>query len=427
MQINQNPLTPIISRHNNSTQKQLQYVLKKGLLIVVMVCLLFVHAKAQNQAYDLKRLLQLGNLTNDSASLACLPITYQRTDLPFVEVIMHGKPFLFLFDTGASVSMLSKEIAADMKVQATAPIEDVTGKKIKKDLVLASMNLGDMAFKDVLCVVNETNWLSDAACVKIDGILGANLINLCNWQIDPVKGQLCLSKKPFDLVSTAIQLPVFYTGSGLPILPTAVYGKSFYALMDFGFHGFVELNEDVVSSKKHKDQMVWRGVGEHSIGFNASSAGKITRTVLDTLLLADHSLLQVPAVWSLHKPMLGASLLKRYVVTFNTGNGTVFTQTGQLYLQPSGDSIFAGPQLFPVQFGLNKSGELVVKFIWQTEITQPLKVGQRILEINGQEVKQLNPATWCALADEIRNKAQLQVLVDIKGKAQSFVFDRVVP
>ncbi len=425
MQFNQNPLTPIIPLNSNSTQKQLQYVLKRGLLIVVMVCLPFVHAKAQNQAYDLKRLLQLGNLTNDSASLVCLPITYQRTDLPFVEVIIHGKPFLFLFDTGASVSMLSKEIAADMKVEATAPIEDVTGKKIKKDLVLASMNLGDMAFKDVLCVVNETNWLSDAACVKIDGILGANLINLCNWQIDPVKGQLCLSKKPFELVPTAIQIPVFYTGSGLPILPTAVYGKSFYALMDFGFHGFVELNEDVVSSKKHKDQMVWRGVGEHSIGFNSGSAGKISRTVLDSLFLADQSLLQVPAIWSNHKPMIGASFWKRYVVTFNTGNGSVFTQAGQLYLQPISDSTFASPQLFPLKFGLNKAGELVIKFVWQTELTQSLKVGQRILKINYQEVDQLNPATWCALADEIQNMAQLQVVVDIKGKAQSFVFNRM--
>ncbi|MFN3529718.1 MAG: retropepsin-like aspartic protease [Bacteroidia bacterium] len=426
MQFNQNPLTPIIPSNNNSTQKQLQYVFKKGLSIVVMVCLFFVYAKAQNQAYDLKRLLQLGNLTNDSASLACLPITYQRTDLPFVEVIIDGKPFLFLFDTGASVSMLSKEIAAGMNVVATTPIEDVTGKKMKKDLVLASMNLGDMAFKDVLCVVNETNWLSDVACVKIDGILGANLINLCNWQIDPVKGQLCLSKKPFELVPTGIQLPVFYTGSGLPILQTAVYGKSFYALMDFGFHGFVELNEDVVSSKKHKDQMVWRGVGEHSIGFNAGSAGKISRTVLDTLFLADQSLLQVPAVWSSHKPMLGASLLKRYVVTFNTGNGTVFTQAGQLFLQPISDSTFTSPQLFPLKFGLNKSGELVVKFVWQTELTQSLKVGERILKINNQEVDQLNPATWCALADEIQNMAQLQVVVEIKGKAQSFVFNRVV-
>ncbi|MBA4303857.1 MAG: hypothetical protein C0424_06500 [Sphingobacteriaceae bacterium] len=399
----------------------------KSLCAFFLILLFFVSiCDGQKEPEKINKLLQFGKLSNDSSSLACLPITYQRTDLPFVEVTIHGKPFLFLFDTGATLSMLSKEIAASMKVVATAPIEDVTGKKNKKDLVLASMNLGDMVFKDVLCVVSETNWLSEKACVKIDGIIGANLINLCNWQIDPVNGQLCLSKTPFELVPTAIQLPVFYTGSGLPILQTAVYGKSFYALMDFGFQGFLELNEDVVSSKAHNDQLVWRGVGEHSIGFNAGSAGKISRIVLDTIFLAGQKHHQVPVVWSNHKPMLGASFWKRYVVTFNTGNGSVFTQVGQLFLQPISDSIFASPQLFPLKFGLNKSGELVVKFVWQTELTQSLKVGQRILKINSQEVNQLNPATWCALADEIQNTTQLQVVVDVKGKAQSFVFDRVV-
>lgn len=395
-------------------------------LIVAAYLLCFNVSLAQNKDSKILRLLQKGHLSHASDTIDCVPLVYQRNDLPFVEVLIHGKKYNFLFDTGASVGMVSKEIAADLTIQASTIIEDVTGKKTKNDLVLVNLSLGSKMFSDILCVVGDTKQLTELTCLNIDGIIGANLINLYNWQIDPVENQICLSKKPFPIVNDAEAIPVFFTGNYLPILPIQIFGNQFYALMDYGFQGFFELNEGVVSNKNINKQAVWRGTGQYSIGFNAVSIGKINRALVDTIYMGSQALPHVPIIWSKQKPMFGASLLKRYVVTFNTGDGSITTQSGQLYLQPVSDSLVPRLALFPIQLGLNQTGQVEVKFVWQAETTRSIKVGQRVLKVNNKELNNLKPASWCELASEIQANSQLRVVIDIKGKPQEFVFERVV-
>ena len=93
--------------------------------------------------------------------------------------------------------------------------------------------------------------LSDRGCVKIDGIIGANLINHCNWQINPKKQVISFSRKPFNILSNkSSRLNLEYAPNGLPHIKLNYGETEFYSLIDYGFAGYLDINKSVLSKSK---------------------------------------------------------------------------------------------------------------------------------------------------------------------------------
>lgn len=104
-----------------------------------------------------------------------------------VNAIIKGKEYEFIFDTGASISILSQEAADAINLQGNGSINinDSQGNRQKlKTGIIDTLNLGGVLFKNI--AVSIIDWPENSAvkCIGKDGLIGNNLIRHCNWIID---------------------------------------------------------------------------------------------------------------------------------------------------------------------------------------------------------------------------------------------------
>lgn len=109
------------------------------------------------------------------------------TKLIVVKAIIKGKEYEFIFDTGAAISILSKDAADALNLQekGSININDSQGNRQRLGTgIIDTINLGGVLFKDI--AVSIIDWPENSAikCIGKDGLIGNNLIRQCNWIID---------------------------------------------------------------------------------------------------------------------------------------------------------------------------------------------------------------------------------------------------
>jgi len=385
-------------------------------IISIFLFFLSSMALAQSGNHKIEELIKLSSFTMGKDSVESLPIVYQKKSLPFLKVVINGKEYLFLFDTGSSASIVTKEIAENSVIKNVSTFYDAFEKKSKVNVVLQNIQIGNSSFDSILCVVSDIKLLSEIGCVKIDGVLGANLINLCNWRIDAEKKLMSFSSSAFK--SEAInhyEFDIEFTDNSLPLLKLGYDDISFYCLVDFGYSGYLDLNEDILKkSEKIRRLNRIKGFGKYALSVNSTMEDKVVRLIVDTLRIGQDTLLDIPATLFDTKPQLGSLFLNRYIVILNPKHR-------KLILTPSKkeDSISF---TYPLNFALNKTNNLVISYIWETEETRDkgLKIGQKVISIDEQIFTQLNNLDLCELKDKLNQKLKIKVVVEIGKKLKEF-------
>lgn len=376
----------------------------------------------QSNEQTIEQLIKQGYYKMGNDSIESSPIIYQKNSLVFLKVIINRNEYLFLFDTGASICMVSEEIASQSAVQNTIHFSDEFENKSKANVVLQNIQIGNSSFNNIVCVVNDMKILTTLGCVKIDGIIGANLINLCNWKIDPVKNLLSFSKSTFKKQEISeCELEIRYTGNGLPLIKLNYDNTEFYTLIDFGFSDYLELNNDILKkSKKIRKTNLIKGFGLHTLTINSPIESKVNRLLIDTLRSKNFTLINVPTTLNESKPKIGSSLLKRYLVKLNS-------LEQKLILTPL-QYIDSTTLSFPIKFGLNDLNELIINFIWKTEDTKDLglKIGQKVIKIDKKEFNNLSNADLCELKDQLIQKSSINITILVGSKLKEVQLSKII-
>lgn len=116
-------------------------------------------------------------------------------DLPFVQVSINGKPYNFLFDTGAP-TVISTAVYTELKLEKKHKSDVKDSQKNKQEqifTILPEMTVDKAVFKNVGAVVMDLS-VSELSCFKIDGILGANQMAKLFWKINYSENSLEASK-----------------------------------------------------------------------------------------------------------------------------------------------------------------------------------------------------------------------------------------
>lgn len=398
----------------------------KHLFILLFNAMLLTNsALGQKSDPPFAELLQRGSLQMVSEASVAVPLWYQKGSLPFVTVLINGKEYSFLFDTGASICMLSEELAAAFETKGSSVVEDASGVNAEHKVVLAKLALGSAVFSDILCVVGDAKRLEALGCIKIDGILGSNAINLCNWKIDPQQQSLSFSKSPFEKAADEVAVPVFFTNNRLPIIKTNLSTAEFYALFDFGFYGHLELNQSNMGRQKAMNTLpTLKGSGRFALSANSTEKGNISQVLLDSVFFGELVGLQIPTLLTKRMPTIGASFLKGYVVTYNTG-GKLNSSGGMLYLSHL-KVVEPSALAFPVRLGINSAGDLMVDFVWQTPATKGIKVGQKVLSVQGTTYANVGFSDLCEINEALTAATTLKIVVEKKGKPYELELSREV-
>lgn len=126
----------------------------------------------------------------------CSGLNYDSTlDLIFIPVEIQGETYRFLFDTGAP-NVISKELRNKLAIKGkgNGNVSDSQGNSDKLGVVkLDTIGIGGVNFINTSALVADLDQAVELGCLKIDGIIGANLMKLAYWKIDSKKQILMLS------------------------------------------------------------------------------------------------------------------------------------------------------------------------------------------------------------------------------------------
>lgn len=360
-----------------------------------------------------KTLLEDGRIEEgfDSASF---PIVENENDWVIIQATINGKSYNFLFDTGTMISLVSPEIIGKEKGLGKISMSDGFGnnkkhKTIKKDVVI-----GDIIFKDIGFAVADFGQINKNICVKIDGIIGANIIRLGNWKINPKKKILSLSNTPFTPDSNSYSIQIELYAELLPLIEMTFDQQNFWILLDTGYKDYMQINDDFYyDTIKSKSLQMESGRGVKTGTLSGLIKGHMKVTNIDSIYVGKYLFQKIPTVVSSGKPVLGMDFFNDYITVLNFGEK-------RIYLTPLKKPISRNPKVFDVSFCLGeKKNELTVCYIWNNSMMdrEGVEVGDKVIKINGKNTEKMSADSWCEIKKNMENEEQINVVIQ-KGKKQ---------
>jgi len=246
-------------------------------------------------------------------------------------------PLDLVWDTGASYSVVTADVVARLQVDTvtTISIRDSQGNSKPLPVVLIdSLKIGNVVFKETLAVVADYGPDNPLICVAPDGILGANVMQLCHWKVDYEDSTFTITDDWSRFTELEGQ-----EGQNMSTHPFMGQPKiSYYAdstrqkrvLMDSGFGGFIDINDKAVPAESTfwQDRAYASIERNNSFGLFGSSKYTNKSIIIDTLIFGGQTLYNVPADVEPNSSKLGNNLFSYFDMYYN------FTEK-QYYLLPN--------------------------------------------------------------------------------------------
>lgn len=125
-----------------------------------------------------------------------------KARLIIIPVTINGKTYRMLFDTGATISVVSREVAEELglKKRSSTKVTDSRNTKRKTERTLIKeLSIGTVSFENITAVIIDWPENSSIECITGDGIIGNNLIRHCNWVVDYQNKTLTATDKELKL------------------------------------------------------------------------------------------------------------------------------------------------------------------------------------------------------------------------------------
>ncbi|HZP59051.1 MAG TPA: aspartyl protease family protein [Opitutaceae bacterium] len=249
-------------------------------------------------------------------------------------------PYHFLIDTGASVTLISPELARRYSDTSAPPIPEpeVRVKSATGDttllpaVTLRRFFLGSARFERVPALVYDCSALSAHLGVKIDGILGFPLFRDTLLTLDYPHARVLLipgSAVPPSLSGSTIP---FNNASRTPLIPVTLGGETFIVLIDSGSDGPLNLNP-LGLHVSFDNGPRWGGDVATLTGNAPQQVGRVGQT----LQIGDYGLLRPVVALTDDLSSLGGGVLKNFTVTFDQRHNqvTFYRESSAPILLPS--------------------------------------------------------------------------------------------
>jgi len=378
----------------------------------LLVCSLLIgNSLVYSQDKEFQSFLLKSYIENKSGYKTELPIIKNLNNFTIINVAIDGKNLNFIFDTGTMISLISEKAVGDSKKLKKIALTDGNGKKEKVNTLKKDIELNNVKFKEIGFAVIDFEHLNKYSCIQIDGILGANAIRLCNWQINYSNKTLKLSDEPFSMVSTtAFDIELKFHNQLLPLLDLNYKGDNFLTLLDTGYNNTLSINKNFYStSKQLKGLSFVEGNGVFSGTYKNLKEQEVKKVVLDTLRINSNLFTNIKSYITDEKPLIGYGFLKDYITTINI-------ETKKLYLEPLNKNINID---FDFSFTYNKKNELIIAFVWNNSQLKKdgIEFGDKIIKFNGKDIDKINKKDYCDLKESLESKNKLEITV-LKDKKE---------
>jgi predicted aspartyl protease len=297
-----------------------------------LACLLFLSSCDSLKTLKLIKngAIQKGNFTNKT--------TFERvSNLMVVKIFIKEKPYNFVFDTGAGMTVISEKLAKELglKPKSKMSIGDSQGKENKVNLyAIESLSIANTTFTNEICLASDFTKMSTMG-ENIDGILGATVMRKAVWYVDNAQQVISVSNDINTLpkLDNALKLPFKSKGFDFtPSVTVLLAGVPYVVGFDSGSSNGVSLNKKLMTSAQNQADLM-----QAAFSVGNSSTGLYGRGKVDTTYYLKTAKMQfagaaitneqVVRVRRNTSSLIGMKILKNY-------NFTVDWQTKEILLSP---------------------------------------------------------------------------------------------
>ena len=346
-----------------------------------------------------------------------IPITIWNNKI-FLNAKVNGKQYRFLLDTG-SPTLLTKKVAKDLGlksgVESTA--KDGNGNPVTMEFsVLAQLKIGDVEFRNIPVFIFDPSHMELGDSIFDGGIIGSEIMPLCNWQINFEKKHLILSNdiKQLEFIDSAQAAKLkLYSYPYTPIVEYSI-DNSFkdQAIFDTGNSELFTLFDrafEELKKRKLIDSAIGKAIG--TLGVSAGGIGKDTSFHLVALKQLSFGELhfQNIEVWthSIVASLIGAKIFDSQVVTLDYANKVVYFHE------------YKDPITKPKTFGFKpylKDQSVYVGFLKESSPAEKagMQLHDQILKIDGFDCRELKSLEPIELLEVMKSLSSIQQRQEIE-------------
>ena len=307
-----------------------------------------------------------------------------------VEVEINGKIAPLIFDTGGTMGIIDSECEKyGLQEDRTLMIKDVSGKAITYDKMKAScMKLpgGDMVYENFQVMKIKTP--SPVTVFGTVGLLGSDLLGNSIVEIDHKKKLITIttSEEPVD-EDIRYMLPYVDKSRPWPVVAVKVGKRDLDIMFDSGAYYLLNLREadyrDLYSYNETK--LLERGFGRGPMGVSGTYIPRVEkRRVLLSPLYLGNTIFEniiIQELTTAECALFGLPMLEY-------GKVIIDYSRRQFYFVPYREKTRVKNELY--NFHCHRvSDNLVIESIWG-ELTQKLRIGDKVLRINGKDIEQFD-------------------------------------
>src|SRR3990167_167376 len=320
-----------------------------------------------------------------------------RMGLVVVKVNINGKDYDFMVDTGAP-NLVTKELAAELnlKPKVERRTGDSQGKKeVLEFAEMPEMLIGGVHFIEMGAAIADLKRSNEIACLDADGFVGANLMKEAVWQFDYERKVITISDtiSAFEIPADAYRIPFTPAASSTPLIDITYDGETDKRVtFDTGSNGFFNGSPTIRKSLQSTGKLT-----NSVVAYGANSSGLYGMGDGDSLYLSMVS-----------ETKLGNLTVPEQVVSFGSGArtiGTKFLKHYRVIIDWSAKEIILIPNDKFVNntyesFGISpfyNNDQLEVRMVMLGSEADKLgiKLGDRILEVNGNDMRVFTKDMWC--------------------------------
>ncbi len=342
-----------------------------------------------------------------------LSFRYEK-GLIVVEASIDNEPYNFIFDTGAS-TIIDDDFAKKVKYKKIGiqKHKDTRGKNKKlKVIKINKVSIGGIDFSDIVTSISDLDKLKNTTCIDFVGILGANVMNKCVWQIDYQKKIIILTDSRDSLMQSSSRKTFdFYAeGKKTPKIRLTINGKYIdEVLLDTGSSGGVDLPEKYIQELGITNKFITRNAMVS--GLLSESIETTKKTIIPKLAFGkdaeiENSFLTFNKISP--SALVGNDFLQDYLVTIDW-------KYQEITLVPTQKN----KSLIDSTFGFScrlKEQTLVIGSLTENSSADRagLKINDQILQIGEKNYRNFSYLDYCEwLENEIGEKTN-ELLITVK-------------
>jgi predicted aspartyl protease len=317
----------------------------------------------------------------------------------------------YIFDTGG-YNTVTSEIIKKNELPELMKVKVGSSNQIKSEIKLSKiprLTIGNVPFDNVGVFIFDFDESPIIKCYTNGGLIGKGIIKECIWQID-YQNKLIRIADHIDKMpnlDNSIKLKIEFDKVFNPFIEAQINGQTEKFLLDFGYGGFISLNQKTAEKLSFINTTEINGEG--TVGANGVSNEKMFVTALQSLTIGKQNFANQVAFYSKSNNynLIGSEISKYFIVTLNF-------KDRELILTPTKTE---AKEIFKsFGFDLNsKDGKMYVSRLYknQTADKAGLQLNDEVTKINGTIFSEMD---YCAFYFATRQLFQSDDEIKIEVK-----------